>query len=65
MSDAANIAKQLGVQFIDLQVEIISCDTLGCDYYNTTHDVRLRILEGAILHSEGIIDMDHLNSQVG
>ena len=32
---AANKAKQLGVQFID-PVEIISCDTRGCDYYNST-----------------------------
>ena len=47
-------AKQLGVQFID-PVEVIRCDTLGCDYCNSRHDVRLRIPEGAILSSEGIV----------
>ena len=52
-------AHQLGVdiQFID-PVEIISCDTLGCDYYNTRHDVGLRIPEGAIVPSEGKIDIE-------
>ena len=47
-------AKQLGVQFID-PVEVIRCDTLGCDYCNSRHDVRLRIPEGGILPSEGIV----------
>ena len=52
-------AHQLGVhiEFID-PVEIISCDTLGCDYYNTRHDVGLRIPEGAIVPSEGKIDIE-------
>ena len=57
LSTAVNRAKQFGVQFID-PIEIISCDTLGCDYYNPRHDVRLKIPEGAILPSEGIIDIE-------
>ena len=50
---------QLGVdiQFID-PVEIISCDTLGCDYYNTRHDIGLRIPKEAIVPSEGKIDIE-------
>ena len=54
---AANKAKQLGVQFID-PVEIISCTTLGCDYYNTRHGVGLVIPEGAIVPSDGKIDIE-------
>ena len=57
LSTAVNRTKQFGVQFID-PIEIISCDTLGCDYYNPRHDVRLKIPEGAILPSEGIIDIE-------
>ena len=57
LSTAVNRAKQFGVQFID-PIEIISCDTLGCDYYNPRHDVRLKIPEGAILPSERIIDIE-------
>ena len=53
----ADIAKELGVQFID-PMEILSCDTHGCDYYNSRHDVRLKIPEGAILPSEGSIDIE-------
>ena len=52
-----NKAKQLGVQFID-PVEIISCDTHGCDYYNMRHDVGLRIPEGAILPRQGKVDIE-------
>ena len=47
----------MGVQFID-PVEIISCDTLGCNYYNTRHGVGLVIPEGAILPSDGRIDIE-------
>ena len=47
----------LGVQFID-PVEIIPCDTHGCDYYNIIHDVELQIPEGAIPPSEGRIDIE-------
>ena len=54
---ATNKASQLGVQFID-PVEIISCDTLGCNYYNTHHGVALVIPEGAILPSDGRIDIE-------
>ena len=36
----------------------MSCDTHGCDYYNTRHDVGLKIPEGAIPPSEGIIDIE-------
>ena len=50
-------ANKLGVQFID-PVEIISCDTLGCDYYNTRHDVGVRIPEGAIPPSDGMIEIE-------
>ena len=50
-------AKHLGVQFID-PVEIISCDTNGLEYYNPRHDVGFRIPEGAILPSEGKIDIE-------
>ena len=52
-------ANQLSVpiQFID-PVEIISCDELGCDYYNTRHDVGLRIPKEAILPNEGKIDIE-------
>ena len=50
-------AKQLGVQFID-PVEVICCDTLGYDYCNSSHDVRLRIPEGAILPGEGIVNIE-------
>ena len=57
LSSSVNKAKQLGVQFID-PVEIISCDTHGCDYYNPRHDVGLRIPEGAILPSEGKIEIE-------
>ena len=52
-----NKAKQLGVQFID-PIEIISCDTNGCDYYNARHDVKLRIPEEAILPNEGMVDIE-------
>ena len=52
-----NKAIQLGVQFID-PVESISCGTHGCDYYNSRHDVEIRIPEGAILPSEGAIDIN-------
>ena len=57
LSTAVNKAKQLGVQFID-PVEIISCDTHGCEYYNPRHDVQLRIPEEAILPSEQSIDIE-------
>ena len=56
-SSAANKANRLGVQFID-PVEIISCDTLGCDYYNPRHDVEVRIPKGAILPCEGTINIE-------
>ena len=55
MRPPSDIAK--GVQFID-PIEIISCDALGRDYYNSRHDVRLRIPEGAILPSEEMIDIE-------
>ena len=48
---------QLGFQFID-PVEIIPCDKYGCDYYNSRHDVELRIPEGAILPSDGMIKIE-------
>ena len=54
---AANKASQLGVQFID-PVEIISCDTYGCNYYNTYHGVGLVIPQGAILPSDERIDIE-------
>ena len=54
---AAVKAKQLGVQFID-PVETIPCDTHGCNYYNDRHDVKLRIPEGAIPPSEGMVDIE-------
>ena len=57
LSTAVNRANQLGVQFID-PVEIISCDTFGCNYYNPRHDVGVKIPEGAILPSEGKIDIE-------
>ena len=57
MRPPSDIAKELGVQFID-PMEILSCDTHGCDYYNSRHDVRLKIPEGAILPSEGSIDIE-------
>ena len=50
-------AKQLGVQFID-PVEIISCNTHGFDYYNSRHDLEVRIPKGAIPPSEGEIDIE-------
>ena len=53
LSSAVNKAKQLSVQFIDT-AEIISCETLGCYYYNPRYSVGLRISEGAILSSGGI-----------
>ena len=52
-----NKAIQLGVRFID-PIEIITCDTHGCDYYNTRHDVEIRIPEGAIAPSEGKINIE-------
>ena len=54
---ATSKASQLGLQFID-PVEIISCDTRGYKYYNTRHDVGLRIPEGAILPGERKIDIE-------
>ena len=57
LSSAVNKAIQLGVQFID-PVEIISCDTHGCDYYNPRHDVGLKIPEGAMLPSGGKINIE-------
>ena len=54
---AVTEANHAGVQFID-PVEIISCDTHGCDYYNIMHDVGLRIPEEAIPPSEGRIDIE-------
>jgi len=57
LSSAVNKAKQLGVQFID-PVEIISCDTHGCEYYNPKHDVGFKIPEGAIPLTEGIVDIE-------
>jgi len=56
-SSAVNKAKQLGVQFID-PVETIMCDTHGCDYYNTRHDVEVRIPEAAILPNDGMIKIE-------
>ena len=50
-------ANQLGFQFID-PVETIFCDTHGCDYYNTRHDVGVVIPNGAILPSDGIITIE-------
>ena len=52
-----NKANQLGVQFID-PVETILCDTNGCDYYNTRHDVGVRIPKAAILPSDGRIKIE-------
>ena len=57
LSNAVNKAKLHGVQFID-PVTIISCDTFGCNYYNSRHDVGLTIPEGAILPREGRIDIE-------
>ena len=57
LSSAVNKAIQLGVQFID-PVETILCDTHGCDYYNTRHDVGVRIPEAAILPSDGMIKIE-------
>ena len=57
MSNAAIKAKQLGVQFID-PISIISCNTSGYTYYDERHDVRLKIPEGAILPTEGMIDIE-------
>ena len=57
MRPPSDIAKELGVQFID-PMEILSCDTHGRDYYNSRHDVRLKIPEGAILPGEGCIDIE-------
>ena len=57
LPSAGSKANQLGVPFID-PVELISCDTLGCDYYNHRHDVVVRIPKGAILPSEGRIDIE-------
>ena len=51
------LSNQLGVEFID-PVETIFCDTLGCDYYNTRHDVGVTIPEGAILPSDGMIKIE-------
>ena len=56
-SSAVKKASQLGVQFID-PIEIISCDTRGCEYYNPRHDVEVRIPEGAIPPSDGIIKIE-------
>ena len=56
-SSAVKKAKQLGVQFID-PIEIIPCDTHGCEYYNPRHDVEVRIPEGAIPPSDGIIKIE-------
>ena len=52
-----NNAKHLGVRFID-PIEIIACDTCGCDYYNTRHDVEIRIPKAAIAPSEGKINIE-------
>ena len=52
-----NKANQLGVQFID-PVETILCDTHGCDYYNTRHDIGVRIPKAAILPSDGRIKIE-------
>ena len=57
LSSTVNKAKQLGVQFID-PVETIICDTHGRDYYNTRHDVGVRIPEAAILPSDGMIKIE-------
>ena len=64
MRPPSDISKELCVQFID-PIEIISCDTLGCDYCNSRHDVRLRIPEGAIPPSEGVIDIEFGVSMYG
>ena len=48
---------QLGFHFID-PVEILPCDKNGCDYYNSRHDVELRIPEGAIRPSDGMIKIE-------
>ena len=45
---------QLGIEFVD----IISCDTRGCKYYNSSHDVGVMIPPGAVLPSEGRIDIE-------
>ena len=45
---------QLGIEFVD----IISCDTRGCDYYNSSHDVGVTIPQGAVLPCEGRIDIE-------
>ena len=57
LSSAVNEAKELGVQFID-PVETIICDTHGHEYYNTRHDVGVRIPEAAILPSDGMIKIE-------
>ena len=57
ISSATNKASQLGLQLID-PVEIIPCDTHGCDYYNSRHDVGLRIPEGAILPNERKVNIE-------
>ena len=57
LSSAMTKAIQLGVQFID-PVEILSCDTCGCDYYNSRHDVEVRIPQGAILPCEGKVNIE-------
>ena len=57
LSSTVTKANKLGVQFID-PVEIVSCDTLGRDYYNTRHDVGVRIPNGAILPSDGMIKIE-------
>ena len=56
-SAAVRKAIQLGVQFID-PIEIITCDTCGCDYHNGRHDVRINIPEGAIPPSDGKISIE-------
>ena len=57
LSSAVTKAIKLGVQFID-PVEILSCDTCGCDYYNSRHDVEVRIPQGAILPCEGKVNIE-------
>ena len=57
LSSAVKKAIQLGIQFID-PIEIICCDTYGCDYYNSRHDVEVRIPEGAVQPSEGNINIE-------
>jgi len=57
LSSAMTKAIQPGVQFID-PIEIITCDIFGCDYYNSRHDVEVRIPPRAILPSEGKIDIE-------